>query len=173
MKQEKLTDIITDQTERALWEVKNVIDCVPDEYWDKEYCGMPVWKHIYHMLHSLDLWFINPRDRDFKEPSIHVENLNNLDVVSDRHLERAEIDAYYFQIRGKTEEYVRSLKDGRLLEKPEGCEYTKFTLILAQFRHLHTHMGMIMGFIVAETGLWPRVAGLEGAILQGDYDKYF
>lgn len=32
---------------------------------------------------------------------------------------------------------------------------------------------MIMGFIVAETGLWPRVAGLEGAILQGDYDKYF
>ena len=132
MKQEKLTDIITDQTERALWEVKNVIDCVPDEYWDKEYCGMPVWKHIYHMLHSLD-----------------------------------------FQIRGKTEEYVRSLKDGRLLEKPEGCEYTKFTLILAQFRHLHTHMGMIMGFIVAETGLWPRVAGLEGAILQGEYDKYF
>ena len=102
-----------------------------------------------------------------------MENLNNLDVVSDRHLERAEIDAYYFQIRGKTEEYVRSLKDGRLLEKPEGCEYTKFTLILAQFRHLHTHMGMIMGFIVAETGLWPRVAGLEGVILQGEYDKYF
>ena len=75
MKQDNLTDIITDQTERALWEVKNVIDCVPDEYWDKEYCGMPVWKHIYHMLHSLDLWFINPRDKDFKEPSIHVENL--------------------------------------------------------------------------------------------------
>lgn len=97
MKQDNLTDIITDQTERALWEVKNVIDCVPDEYWDKEYCGMPVWKHIYHMLHSLDLWFINPRDKDFKEPSIHVENLNNLDVVSDRHLERAEIDAYYFR----------------------------------------------------------------------------
>ena len=36
MKQDNLTDIITDQTERALWEVKNVIDCVPDEYWDKE-----------------------------------------------------------------------------------------------------------------------------------------
>ena len=32
---------------------------------------------------------------------------------------------------------------------------------------------MIMGFIVAETGLWPRVAGLEGVILQGEYDKYF
>ena len=102
-----------------------------------------------------------------------MENLNNLDVVSDKHLEREEIDTYYFQIREKTDEYVCSLKDGRLLEKPEGCEYTKFTLILAQFRHLHTHMGMVMGFIVAETGLWPRVAGLEGAILQGEYDKYF
>lgn len=30
MKQHKLNEIIEDQTKRALWEVKNVIDCVPD-----------------------------------------------------------------------------------------------------------------------------------------------
>ena len=23
-------------------------------------CGMPVWKHAYHMLHSCDQWFISP-----------------------------------------------------------------------------------------------------------------
>lgn len=28
MKQNTLTEIIADQTKRALWEVKNVIDCV-------------------------------------------------------------------------------------------------------------------------------------------------
>jgi hypothetical protein len=22
--------------------------------------GMPIWKHLYHTLHSLDRWFINP-----------------------------------------------------------------------------------------------------------------
>lgn len=47
-------------------------------------------------------------------------------------------------------------------------------MILAQFRHLHTHMGMIMGFIIDDTGLWPRVAGLEGSIPTGnDYDNSF
>lgn len=71
MNQNTLTQIITEQTNRALWEVKNVIDCVPDELWDKEYCRMPCHKHIYHMLHSLDLWYINPRDKDFAEPDIH------------------------------------------------------------------------------------------------------
>ena len=33
MRQNTLMEIIEDQTKRALWEVKNVIDCVPDELW--------------------------------------------------------------------------------------------------------------------------------------------
>ena len=32
MDQSTLLAIITDQTRRALWEVKNVIDCVPEEF---------------------------------------------------------------------------------------------------------------------------------------------
>ena len=52
MKQDSMIEIIQEQTIRALWEVRNVIDCVPDELWNREYCGMPCWKHIYHMLHS-------------------------------------------------------------------------------------------------------------------------
>lgn len=82
MEQHTLTEIITEQTKRALWEVKNVIECVPDEIWDKKYCDMPCWKHVYHMLHSLDLWYINPNDNNFREPLIHEPNLNNLDKVS-------------------------------------------------------------------------------------------
>ena len=61
----ELTAAIADQTSRALWEVGNVIACVPDRLWEKEYCEQPLYKHIYHMLHSLDLWFINPRDPAF------------------------------------------------------------------------------------------------------------
>lgn len=63
MNQNTYVEIIDELTRRALWEVKNVIDCVPDELWNKEYCQMPCYKHIYHMLHSLDLWYINPRDQ--------------------------------------------------------------------------------------------------------------
>ena len=134
MEQKTYIQIIEDQTNRALWEVKNVIDSVPDELWNREYCDMPLWKHIYHMLHSLDQWYINPRDTNYVQPSIHEKDLNTY---------------------------------------PDGCEYTRFTLILAQFRHLHSHMGMIMGFIIDDTGLWPRVVGLEQPIPEGEYSKYF
>ena len=75
--QKYLTENIIDQTNRALWEVWNVIDCVPEDLWSREYCEMPLYKHIYHMLHSLDLWFINPNDKSYQEPEIHIKDLNN------------------------------------------------------------------------------------------------
>lgn len=173
MEQNKLNEIIEDQTKRALWEVKNVIDCVPDSLWNKEYCDMPLWKHIYHMLHSLDLWFINPRDKHYCEPSIHSENLNNLDIITDKTLSRNDIENYFKEIEIKITDYITKLNDEELLDYPENCEYTKFTLILAQYRHLHTHMGIIMGFIIDDTGLWPNLLGLTRPIPHNeDYNKY-
>ncbi|MFQ7552024.1 MAG: hypothetical protein ACLRMZ_19090 [Blautia marasmi] len=52
MEEERYSEIIREQTNRALWEVGNVIKCIPEDIWGKEYCGMPLWKHVYHMLHS-------------------------------------------------------------------------------------------------------------------------
>lgn len=173
MDQKKLTEIIWDQTRRALWELDNVADAVPDDMWELCYCGMPVWKHIYHTLHSLDRWYVNPRDSGYQEPWFHVENLNNLDVVSDGVVPREDLNRYRGDIRKKIESYLLAVADEELLEYPEGCEYSRFTLILAQFRHLHTHMGMLMGFVVARTGLWPRVVGLEKGIPEGEYERYF
>ncbi len=172
MDQSTMTAVIKDQTDRALWEVKNVIDCVPDDLWNKNYCDMPCWKHIYHMLHSLDLWYINPCDREFIEPSIHEKDLNNLDVVSEKELSREEINGYLSDIEKKIKLYIAGLTDEMLLEYPPDCEYCRFTLILAQFRHLHSHMGMIMGFIIDDKGLWPRVLGLEMPFPEAGYDKY-
>lgn len=120
LNQSTLVNIIDEQTRRALWEVKNVIDCVPD-----------------------DLWYINPRDNSFQEPSVHEKDLNNLDVVTDKKLSREEINHYFHDIEKKILGYISELDDAKLSEYPAGCEYSRFTLILAQFRHLHTHMGMI------------------------------
>ena len=172
MLQDNLKDILLDQTKRALWEVRNVIDCVPEDLWAKEYCQMPVWKHIYHTLHSLDLWFINPRDVNYREPPIHKPGLNNLEVHSDQALTRHEVESYLQTIEEKIIDYLTGLEESSLLHKPAACEYTKFTLILAQYRHLHTHLGMLMGFIIADTGKWPRVLGLEGEFPEGEFDKY-
>ncbi len=173
MKQNTYMDIIQDLTDRALWEVKNVIDSIPDDLWDKCYCEMPMWKHIYHMLHSLDLWFINPRDKNFIEPAIHEKDLNNLDVFTDKKITRDEINQYFNDISVKIKDYVSHTKDEELLSTPDNCEYTRFTLILSQFRHLHSHMGMIMGFVIDDTGKWPRVLGLESPIPSEPYDKFF
>ena len=45
-------------------------------------CDMPIWKHAYHMLHSCDQWFINPKH--YVEPDFHVPYLNSLDIPSAR-----------------------------------------------------------------------------------------
>lgn len=166
-------DIIRELTDRALWEVKNIIDCVPNDLWDKCYCEMPMWKHIYHMLHSLDLWFINPRDIYFIEPSIHEKDLNNLDSITDKKISRDEINQYYAQIAEKIHGYLLVTTDDELLLMPDNCEYSRFTLILSQYRHLHSHMGIIMGFIIEATGMWPRVVGLERPIPTEPYNKFF
>ncbi len=172
MDRNSLVEIIKDQTYRAFWEVKNVIDCVPDELWNKEYCNMPCWKHIYHMLHSLDRWFINPRDKAYIEPEIHEKDLNNLNVKSNKSLSREEINHYLTNTESKIKAYLSHLTDNQLLHTPPDCEYHKFTLILSQFRHLHSHMGMIMGFLIDDKGLWPRVLGLENPFPVGEYSKY-
>ena len=169
----QLTMVIKNQTDRALWEVKNVIDCVPDELWSREYCEMPLYKHIYHMLHSLDLWYINPNDPSYREPDIHIDSLNDLDAKTERFITRTEINDYYTAVKNKITAYTNFLNDGMLNERPVDCSYSKFELILAQFRHLHTHMGMIMGFIIEATGQWPTVLGLERPIPEGnDYNKF-
>lgn len=172
MKQESLVSVIQEQTRRALWEVGNVMDCIPEELWEKEYCGMPMWKHVYHTLHSLDLWYINPRDKYFAEPPFHEPDLNNLDVVSGKQLSREELHGYWNHVQGKIERYLLELSENQLSEYPPDCEYSRFTLILAQFRHLHSHMGMLMGFIIDDTGLWPRVLGLETPFPDGEYQRY-
>lgn len=169
----KLTDIIIDQTNRTLWEANNVIECIPDELWNREYCEMPLYKHVYHMLHSLDLWYINPFDPNYIEPKIHIPDLNNLDVITDRFISKSEIENYYNDIKNKITGYTNSLNDTQLIEKPANCCYSKFELILAQFRHLHTHMGMIMGFIIEATGQWPTVLGLTNPIPKdNNYNRF-
>ena len=154
-----LTEIIRDQTARSIWSLRNVIDCILDEYWDKEYCGMPFWKHIYHTIHSLDRWYINPSK--YSEPIFHVDNLNNLDVKTDKLLTRPEIENYLTCVSEKISDYCSQLSGEMLSEKPDGCNYTRIQLILAQHRHLDMHIGMMMGFIISGTGQWPRVMGLE------------
>jgi len=148
-------------TERALWEVRNVLRCAADSgLWEHVYCGAPVWRHAYHMLHSLDQWFINPMV--YTQPPIHQDGLNDLDC--DRvfpTLSPAVLEDYLAAIATRLRAYLATLTDGLLTACPEGCPYARMTLIVGQMRHLHTHQGMLMGFIIAQRGAWPAVLGTQ------------
>lgn len=170
MNESNYTEIIKDEANRALWEVENVISCIPNELWDKCYSDMPLWKHIYHMLHSLDQWYINPRV--YTQPSFHEKDLNNLDVQSEKRLSREDIVSYFNIVKAKIIAYNHSLTDDILLQNPKECEWTRFTLILAQHRHLHSHMGMLMGFIIKDTNMWSKTLGLECPIPDGHFGSF-
>lgn len=148
-----------------------MLEAVPGELWEKPYCGMPLWKHAYHMLHSLDRWMINPAA--YTEPPFHTPGLNDLDEQTGELLTKEDLILYFQSVREKLTAYLERLTDDWLLEQPENCVWSRFTLILAQYRHLHTHLGMLMGFIVAHNGLWPRVAGLEDAFPPQNPTPYF
>jgi hypothetical protein len=92
-------------------------------------CDMPIWKHCYHTLHSLDQWYINPYD--YTEPPFHKDKLNSLDYID----------------------------DADLYEIPKDCKYNRLEHVLGQFRHFHCHMGNINAAKMVTENKWPRVVG--------------
>ena len=138
---------------------------------DFELCSMPVWKHVYHALHSCDQWYINPNR--YTEPDFHEPNLNSLDIKSEKVLSREELTRYLEQVRVKILAYVDSLTDDRLYEIPPDCTGNRLTLILSQIRHFYAHLGNINATTIMETNKWPRVighSGRSGASTEGLYE---
>ncbi len=163
---------IRDQTERALWETRNIILCLKDAaLWEKPYCGAPAWQHAYHMLHSLERWYINPER--YQQPAFHTEGLDDLDRPASTALAPEQLLCYHEQISRKLRQYLDTLTADELERCPEGCRWTRLTLILAQMRHLHSHMGMLMGFLIADKEKWPFVLGLTRPLPEEPQPLYF
>jgi hypothetical protein len=161
-----IVEIISNQTVILMHNVKTaILTCDLDSI----LCDMPVWKHVYHALHSCDQWFINP-DSYSTEPPFHEPGLNSLDVRSNSALSRETLLEYYEQIRSKTLSYLDSLDDESLSQKPDGCRYTRMALILGQYRHLYAHLGNINATTMMNTGMWPRVVGLDSDLSKGLYE---
>ena len=123
---------------------------------------VPVWKHVYHTLHSMDQWFINPEK--FEEPPFHEEGLNSIDIKSSRTLSTELLLDYFDIIRKKTTKYIDTLDDAALMEKPAGYWHTRLELIFGQIRHTYSHIGNINATTMIEKKRWPKVVGLTGKI---------
>lgn len=159
---EELSRIIREQTGILFSNIQETFNSVKEAQMDDIVCEWPLWKHFYHMLHSLDQWFINPYN--YIEPDFHEENMNSLHEPSANSLSKSELIQYYAEIKMKIDNYLEELKDELLSSCPENCKYTRLTLILAQYRHLMYHIGFIHSCILHNTGSWPEFIGISRPI---------
>ncbi len=122
-------------------------------------CGSPAWRYVYHTIHSADKWFFNPFVYD--EPDFHKKGMDDPDVPCTIELTDEQLLDYLDKVRQKTLDYIDSLTDEMLYEKPENCKYTRLELVLRQFTHLSFHTGMINGLTIEKTGKFPVYAAAD------------
>ncbi|MBQ6468546.1 MAG: hypothetical protein IJJ50_00650 [Lachnospiraceae bacterium] len=170
-----LSDDIRYLTERALWETENLIMSIPEEIWNRRYDGIPLWKYLYHMLYSMDRWFINPFDPEYRNPDFHVESLADLNVVPEEEqiLSREQEMRYFLQIKEKIQGYLGTLTDEMLSGYPEGSGMSRLRLIIGQHRHWHRHMGIVYGFVIEDTGKWPYVLNMDAPYPDAPMPNYY
>ena len=75
---------------------------------------------------------------------------------------REKLLAYFEYVKNKIEAYFESLTAEALLQKLEGCEYTRLELILAQFRHQMWHAGLSSAITFEGKNIWNEFTGLSG-----------
>ena len=127
-------------------------------------------RYIFHYLHSLDRFFINPCDYVYEGEKLFgiPENLSVIDsnregYVADSTIviEREKLLSYLDYVEEKINSYFETLTAEELLQKPKGCDYSRLELILAQFRHLMWHVGLSSGITFSATGKWNHFTGLS------------
>ena len=116
-------------------------------------CGTPAWRFVYHTIHSADKWFFNPYI--YEEPAFHEEGMDDPYSPCGIVLSDDELLEYLYKVRKKTAAYLGTLTDEMLGEFPEKCDMSRLELILMQFRHISTHIGMLNGLTMEKTGKFP------------------
>ena len=157
---ERLIEIINHQASRLFTNTEYVLDYVDDALLARKISKWPLWRQLFHMLHSMDQWFINPFDyRDHLSDGFAIAALNT--EIEMGPIKKAELVKYYNLIEPKIRAYLSNLKVASLIEYPPNCKFTRFDLLLGQFRHIMFHIGMIHGCILTERDEIPNYIGLS------------
>ena len=154
-----MVEVIRRQSEQLFDNIGYVLDYTDDDLLARPICRWPLWRQIYHLLHSMDQWFINPFSYTERHPDGAMIRAINTPVDA-KPFSRAELREYRGQVEEKIRTYLAGLTDAQLLEYPEDCPVSRLDLILGQFRHVMYHVGMLHGCLVVETGEIPEYRGL-------------
>ncbi len=148
---EELTTVIMAQTKILFANIEATMEAMSDsQLHDTRICDWTLGEQLFHAVHSMDKWFINPR---------HYEEPERFAPDAGRRLSRSELTEYYGSIKSKIMAYLQSLQTKELGELPRDCRFSKLTLILGQYRHL---MYPIHGCLrVSSRGETPAYVGLS------------
>ena len=128
-------------------------------------------RYIFHNLHSMDRFFINPAEYVYEGESLFgiPENLSVISQTRASFVEdtsiiipREKLMAYFEHVKNKINLYFETLTSEELLQKPQECEYTHLELILGQMRHQMWHVGLSTAITFKGKGIWNEFTGLNG-----------
>jgi len=160
---EKLVEIAMEQADRLFVNTEYIFDYADDDLLAEHMCKWPLWRQLYHMLHSMDQRFINPFDySDHRPDGFTIAALNApIDMPA---LTKGELLPYYRQVKLRIQRYLSTLTVSSLQERPPRCRFSRFELLLGQFRHVMFHIGMIHGCILMRKGEIPNYVGLSDPV---------
>lgn len=166
MPENPLTKIIAGQTEILL---KNMLAVIQDANLEAELDGINASRFIFHTLHSLDKWFINPAEYKYDEKSCGgiPEYLSIISSsrpgfsAEEAAIPRENLKIYASFVARKIRSYMASMTDKMLIEKPNGCSFSRLELILGQFRHAMCHAGISSAMNAQKENIWLPYFGLD------------
>ena len=132
-------------------------------------------RYIFHNLHSIDRFFINPCDYVYEGEKLFgiPEHLSLIDPERKGYIKdsttvisRQQLLDYLAYVKEKINSYLDNLTVAELLEKPKDCEYSRLELILAQFRHMMWHVGLSSGITFLSKHEWNNFTGLTSLNLK-------
>jgi hypothetical protein len=127
---DELIKTIINQTKILFANIETTLDSIDEgQFYNTEICDWTLGEQIYHMLHSLDQWFINPNC--YNEPSIAQHN-----TAENVQLNKQELIEFYSSIKSKISNYLEHLDPKEVTNNPPDCRYNRLTLVLGQYRHL-------------------------------------
>ncbi len=127
-------------------------------------------RYIFHYLHSLDKFFINPIEYVYEGETLFgiPEYLSVVDSKREGYekdasivISRDQLLDYFEYVEKKITAYFEVLTAQDLLQKPEGGEYTRLEIILGQFRHLMWHVGFSSAAALFSKKEWNTYKGLN------------
>ena len=127
-------------------------------------------RFLFHMIHSMDKYFINPYDYDYSEVYKLIGIEEKYSIISESRegyiaaegyvIPREKLIAYMEYVKDKISKYLSNLSEEELSDKPDNCPYTRLQMILAQYRHSMFHCGMSEVATYENTDEWLGYTGL-------------